>query len=103
VKDARPGNADIHTTSRRKTPAHTGVRQLRADDPELAGLLDAELEAQTGSLALVARASLAQPSALAAAASVLSNPADGAGTAPTHPRQSRTVARAALARRRNRG
>lgn len=50
-----------------------GVRQLRAEDPALAALLDAELRTQTDSLALVAHASLAQPSVLAAAGSVLSN------------------------------
>src|SRR5947207_7059640 len=50
-----------------------GMQQLCTDDTELAGLLDAELDAQVGSLALVAHASLAQPSVLAAAGSVLSN------------------------------
>jgi glycine hydroxymethyltransferase len=50
-----------------------GAWQLRADDPALAELLNAELREQINSLALVAHASLAHPSVLAAAGSVLSN------------------------------
>ena len=50
-----------------------GVNALHADDPELARLLDAELREQIGTLAIVAHASLAHPSVLAAAGSVLSN------------------------------
>jgi glycine hydroxymethyltransferase len=62
------------TTTRTVNTLHDrGMQQLCTDDPELAGLLDAELDAQVGSLALVAHASLAQPSVLAAAGSVLSN------------------------------
>lgn len=52
---------------------HAGVAALYADDPELAKLLDAEVRAQRNTLALVAHASLAHPSVLAAAGSVLSN------------------------------
>jgi glycine hydroxymethyltransferase len=47
--------------------------QLLAADRELAALLDAELYAQSDVLAAVAHASLAHPSVLAAAGSVLSN------------------------------
>jgi len=50
-----------------------GALQLRSDDPVLAELLLAELHEQINSLALVAHASLAHPSVLAAAGSVLSN------------------------------
>ncbi|NUT50382.1 MAG: serine hydroxymethyltransferase, partial [Saccharothrix sp.] len=46
---------------------------MASDDPELAGLLERELRYQGGTLALVAHASLAHPSVLAAAGSVLSN------------------------------
>ncbi len=51
----------------------TGARLLAAEAPDLAALLDAELRTQTGTLAAVAHASLAHPSVLAAAGSVLSN------------------------------
>jgi glycine hydroxymethyltransferase len=50
-----------------------GTRLLAAEDPELAVLLDQELAYQQGTLAVVAHASLAHPSVLATAGSVLSN------------------------------
>ncbi|MEU1395752.1 serine hydroxymethyltransferase [Micromonospora zamorensis] len=49
------------------------IGSLNRDDPVLAALLDREFGAQTGTLAAVAHASLAHPSVLAAAGSVLSN------------------------------
>jgi len=64
----------------------TGARLLAAEDPDLAELLDAELRAQTDTLASVAHASLAHPSVLAAAGSVLSNvTAEGYPGARYHP------------------
>ena len=50
-----------------------GARELPAQDPELATLLDQELDYETGVLAMVAHASVAPPSVLAAAGTVLSN------------------------------
>jgi glycine hydroxymethyltransferase len=50
-----------------------GLNYLNGDDPELSELIETEIAAQVGSIALVAHASLADPSVLAAAGSVLSN------------------------------
>lgn len=50
-----------------------GARLLRTEDLELARLLEDELTHETQTLAIVAHASLAHPSVLAAAGSVLSN------------------------------
>src|SRR2546429_7026900 len=50
-----------------------GMRALRTDDPALVALLDRELAQQNDTLAIVAHASLAHPSVLAAAGTVLSN------------------------------
>ncbi|MFH0518039.1 serine hydroxymethyltransferase [Streptomyces sp. M41] len=50
-----------------------GARELPDQDPELATLLDQELDYETGVLAMVAHASVAPPSVLAAAGTVLSN------------------------------
>ncbi len=50
-----------------------GAAALRDRDPELSALLDQELSYQGGVLAVVAHASIADPSVLSAAGSVLSN------------------------------
>src|SRR5690242_4499190 len=53
--------------------AMQGVTKLFTEDPELAREIAAETAQQVNSLAMVAHASLADPSVLAAAGSVLSN------------------------------
>lgn len=68
--DVAPSAADLSPTGRLHS---RGAQSLAAEDPELAALLDQELLLQTGTLAVVAHASLAHPSVLAAAGSVLSN------------------------------
>ncbi|MFG2473007.1 serine hydroxymethyltransferase [Streptomyces canus] len=63
-----------------------GTGTLPYDDPALAGLLDAEVRFQQDNLAMVAYASLAHPSVLAAAGSALSNvTAEGYPGARYHP------------------
>nr|WP_308189647.1 serine hydroxymethyltransferase [Nocardia sp. JCM 34519] len=62
----QPGRAVLGIATR-------GMTTLFADDPELAREIAAETAHQVDSLALVAHASLADPSVLAAAGSVLSN------------------------------
>ncbi|GAA2380733.1 MULTISPECIES: serine hydroxymethyltransferase [Streptomyces] len=63
-----------------------GLGTLPDDDPALAGLLDAEARYQQENLAMVAYASLAHPSVLAAAGSALSNvTAEGYPGARYHP------------------
>ncbi|MBW4718324.1 serine hydroxymethyltransferase [Saccharothrix obliqua] len=71
------------------------------EDPELAGALAAEVRAQHDTLALVAHASLADPSVLAAAGAVLNNvTAEGYPGARYHPGAARfdVVERLAVAR-----
>ncbi|MFD8816711.1 serine hydroxymethyltransferase, partial [Streptomyces sp. NPDC059627] len=66
--------------------ARTGLTDLRREDPELAGLLDAEVHHQNTTLAMVASASTADPSVLAAAGSALANvTAEGSPGAGEHP------------------
>ncbi|WP_420707547.1 serine hydroxymethyltransferase [Streptomyces sp. NRRL S-1022] len=66
--------------------AHAGLAELRREDPELAGLLDAEVRDQDTTLAMVASASIAAPSVLAANGSALSNvTAEGYPGARYHP------------------
>jgi glycine hydroxymethyltransferase len=63
-----------------------GGELLRTADPTLSGLLDAELEQQCSTLAMVASSSVADPSVLAAAGAVLSNvTAEGYPGARYHP------------------
>src|SRR4051812_22207773 len=63
-----------------------GADTMPYDDPALAGLLDAEVRFQQRNLAMVAYASLAHPSVLAAAGSALSNvTAEGYPGARYHP------------------
>lgn len=50
-----------------------GAETLRRDDPQLAHLLDAEVHAQRTTLAMIASASVAAPSVLAAGGAALSN------------------------------
>ncbi|MGW7545632.1 serine hydroxymethyltransferase [Streptomyces sp. NPDC054770] len=66
--------------------ARTGLTDLRREDPELSGLLDAEVHHQNNTLAMVASASTADPSVLAAAGSALANvTAEGYPGARYHP------------------
>ncbi|MFE9766048.1 serine hydroxymethyltransferase [Streptomyces sp. NPDC005808] len=66
--------------------AHAGLAELRREDPELAGLLDAEVHDQDTTLAMIASASVAAPSVLAASGSALSNvTAEGYPGARYHP------------------
>ncbi|MFC8653627.1 serine hydroxymethyltransferase [Streptomyces sp. JL1001] len=63
-----------------------GFAALREADPDLAALLDAELDQQCSTLAMVASSSVADPSVLAAAGAVLSNvTAEGYPGARYHP------------------
>ncbi|WP_367129264.1 serine hydroxymethyltransferase [Saccharothrix sp. HUAS TT1] len=65
---------------------HAGLGELRREDPELAGLLDAEVRHQDTTLAMIASASIAAPSVLAASGSALSNvTAEGYPGARYHP------------------
>lgn len=64
----------------------TGMTALRHTDPELAGFLDAEVHDQNTTLAMVASASIADPSVLAAGGAALSNvTAEGYPGARYHP------------------
>lgn len=64
----------------------TGMDRLYHDDPELGTLLDDEVRHQRGTLAMVASASLADPSVLAAAGAALANvTAEGYPGARYHP------------------
>ncbi|MEV0642262.1 serine hydroxymethyltransferase [Streptomyces sp. NPDC050619] len=65
-----PENADI---GEHAAVMAEGSRLLRHQDPELAQLLDQEVVHQESTLAMVAHASLAHPSVLSAAGSVLGN------------------------------
>ncbi|MFF7476199.1 serine hydroxymethyltransferase [Streptomyces sp. NPDC008092] len=66
--------------------ARAGLAELRREDPELAGLLDAEVRDQDTTLAMIASASVAAPSVLAASGSALSNvTAEGYPGARYHP------------------
>ncbi|KAB1981744.1 serine hydroxymethyltransferase [Streptomyces triticiradicis] len=66
--------------------AHAGLAELRREDPELADLLDAEVHDQDTTLAMIASASIAAPSVLAASGSALSNvTAEGYPGARYHP------------------
>ncbi|RDG36805.1 serine hydroxymethyltransferase [Streptomyces corynorhini] len=66
--------------------AHAGLAELHREDPELAGLLDAEVHDQDTTLAMVASSSIAAPSVLAASGSALSNvTAEGYPGARYHP------------------
>src|SRR5688500_9839079 len=51
----------------------SGMESLQGDDPELAGLLDAEVRHQNTTLAMIASASIADPSVLSAGGAALSN------------------------------
>ncbi|AYG79091.1 Serine hydroxymethyltransferase [Streptomyces hundungensis] len=63
-----------------------GLSELRREDPELADLLDAEVRDQDTMLAMIASASIAAPSVLAAGGSALSNvTAEGYPGARYHP------------------
>ncbi|GAA2265738.1 serine hydroxymethyltransferase [Streptomyces amakusaensis] len=63
-----------------------GLAELHREDPELAGLLDAEVRDQDTTLAMIASASIAAPSVLAAGGSALSNvTAEGYPGARYHP------------------
>ncbi|MEH0578672.1 serine hydroxymethyltransferase [Streptomyces sp. B21-108] len=63
-----------------------GAELLTRTDPELAGLLDREVEEQTATLAMVASASVASPSVLATGGAALSNvTAEGYPGARYHP------------------
>ncbi|MFC6091738.1 serine hydroxymethyltransferase [Saccharothrix lopnurensis] len=65
---------------------HVGLGELHREDPELAGLLDAEVRHQDTTLAMIASASIAAPSVLAASGSALSNvTAEGYPGARYHP------------------
>ncbi|MEV7199208.1 serine hydroxymethyltransferase [Streptomyces griseoluteus] len=66
--------------------ARAGLAELRREDPELAELLDAEVRDQDTTLAMIASASIAAPSVLAAGGSALSNvTAEGYPGARYHP------------------
>ncbi|MEV5413219.1 serine hydroxymethyltransferase [Thermopolyspora sp. NPDC052614] len=74
---AEPGQAEL---------LRVGMELLHESDPGLAKLLDAEVRAQRDTLAMIASASLADPSVLAAAGSALSNvTAEGYPGARYHP------------------
>jgi glycine hydroxymethyltransferase len=64
-------------TVRRHSPQaellRIGMDSLRRGDPELAGLLDSEVRQQRTTLAMIASASIADPSVLAAAGAALTN------------------------------
>ncbi|MGW0537946.1 serine hydroxymethyltransferase [Streptomyces sp. NPDC003032] len=63
-----------------------GMESLHRTDPELAGLLDAEIRHQDSTLAMIASASVADPSVLAAGGAALSNvTAEGYPGARYHP------------------
>ncbi|MGA4846503.1 serine hydroxymethyltransferase [Streptomyces sp. G5(2025)] len=63
-----------------------GMESLHRADPELAGLLDAEIRHQDATLAMIASASVADPSVLAAGGAALSNvTAEGYPAARYHP------------------
>ncbi|MFD8691640.1 serine hydroxymethyltransferase [Streptomyces sp. NPDC059651] len=63
-----------------------GMESLHRSDPELAGLLDAEVRHQDTTLAMIASASVADPSVLAAGGAALSNvTAEGYPAARYHP------------------
>ncbi|MFF8505187.1 hypothetical protein ACF07L_31710 [Streptomyces anulatus] len=74
----------VHPTTR--SIAETGWQVLTRDDPDLGALLDAEARYQSGSLSMVASASLAPPSVLCANGTVLSSvTAEGCPGARYHP------------------
>ncbi|MGH4033343.1 serine hydroxymethyltransferase [Actinomycetota bacterium Odt1-20B] len=78
-----------------------GIESLQRSDPELAALLDAEVGQQKATLAMIASASIADPSVLAAGGAALSNvTAEGYPGARYHPgaRQFDEVERLAVAR-----
>ncbi|KAA0910136.1 serine hydroxymethyltransferase, partial [Streptomyces apricus] len=78
-----------------------GMQTLHRTDPELAGLLDAEVRHQDTTLAMIASASVADPSVLAAGGAALSNvTAEGYPAARYHPGAARfdAVERLAIAR-----
>ncbi|WP_413760935.1 serine hydroxymethyltransferase [Streptomyces sp. MMBL 11-3] len=77
------------------------MQTLHRTDPELAGLLDAEVRHQDTTLAMIASASVADPSVLAAGGAALSNvTAEGYPAARYHPGAARfdAVERLAIAR-----
>ncbi|MBB4699250.1 serine hydroxymethyltransferase [Sphaerisporangium siamense] len=63
----------IGTVSEQAELLRIGMESLHRDDPELAGLLDAEAGQQATTLAMIASASVADLSVLAAGGAVLSN------------------------------
>jgi glycine hydroxymethyltransferase len=64
----------------------TGMQAVARHDPELAGLLDAEVHAQNTTLAMIASASIADPTVLAVGGAALSNvTAEGYPGARYHP------------------
>jgi glycine hydroxymethyltransferase len=76
----------VHTVATHDRLLHEGAAALAADDPQLAGLLDREIDRQTNTLAMVAYASLQHPSVMAAAGTALANvTAEGYPGARYHP------------------
>lgn len=74
ARRSRAAGSDYHGSGELAVSIATqGVTRLFAEDPELAREIAAETASQVNSLAMVAHASLADPSVLAAAGSVFSN------------------------------
>ncbi len=91
------------TTGAQAELLRTGMAGLHETDPELAALLDAEVDAQNSTLAMVASASAADPTVLAVGGAALSNvTAEGYPGARYHPgaRQFDEVERLAVERAR---